>query len=356
MDHGESAYLRLQAALPAAWRPDLSESPEPRVVIVMPSLSLGPVLQAHYAHRVPALEHRDLYCVLLLSNPACRIVYLSSRRVPEQYVDYLVSLVPAVHVADAHRRLLLISVDDESSRSLALKLLDRPDIQARVRDFVGSDPALIEPCNVTAAERDVAVALGVPLHGSPPWLLERGTKSGSRRTFAKAEVPCPAGVDTVRSLQDIVQAVTTLRRTGPGLSKVVVKLDDSASGDGNVVVDLNGLPGCGATGEVASVESRLSALPDWYLPAVEAEGAVVEEWIQGEDRRSPSVQLTATPDGEVSVISAHDQILGGGRVRCTRAAGSLHMRGMPRRSPTTDSGSAGSLPLKGWSAASESTS
>lgn len=307
----DTAYLEVQARLPAAWQPDASKSPDHRVVIVMPSLSLGPALQAHYAHRVPALEHRDLYCVLLLSNPSCRVVYLSSRRAPESYVDYLISLLPDVDIADAQRRLLLLSVDDESSRSLATKLLERPDVQARIRDFVGSDPAVIEPCNVTVAERDVAVALGIPLHGSPPWLLERGTKSGSRRMFAKSAVPCPAGVDNVRSLRDIARAVTTLRRTDPALSAVVVKLDDSASGDGNAVLDLTGLPGCGTVDELTSLGSRLSALPGWYLPAVETEGAVVEAWVQGEDCRSPSVQLTATPDGQVSVISTHDQILGG---------------------------------------------
>ncbi|MGI8993289.1 MAG: peptide ligase PGM1-related protein [Nocardioidaceae bacterium] len=305
------AYAQLQSRLARAWRPDLLTSREPRVVIMMPSFSMAPALLAHYAERIPALEQRDLYSVLLLANPSLRVVYLSVRRIPEYLVDYVVSLVPSLDLADVHRRLALITVDDASPPSLAAKLLDRPDLLARVRDFVGSDPAMIEPWNVTQAERDVAIALGIPLHGSHPRLLALGSKSGSRRTFAQAGVPHPAGANSVTCPADIVQAAITLRRTDPQLSALVVKLDNSAAGDGNVVVDLRGLPTSGISAERAALESRLLALPDWYVPALEAEGAIAEALIQGDDYRSPSVQLTVTPDGDTEVLSTHDQILGG---------------------------------------------
>ncbi len=304
-------YAAVQRMLAAAWRPDMLKEREPRVVIVMPSFSMAPALLAHYAERIPALEHRDLYCVLLLANPACRVVYLSGQRVPDYLVEYVVSLVPALDLADVRRRLALICLDDTSPRSLAAKLLDRPDLLARVREFVGSDPAMIEPWNVTGTERDVAVALGIPLHGSPPRLLSLGSKSGSRRTFEAAGVPCPGGVEGVSSESDIVQAATSLRRTNPALSAVVVKLDNSAAGDGNAVVGLTDLPAGGSRDEAEAVTSRVRALPAWYVPAVEAEGAIVEELIVGQDYRSPSVQLAATPDGQVEVLSTHDQILGG---------------------------------------------
>jgi hypothetical protein len=136
-------------------------------------------------------------------------------------------------------------------------------------------------------------------------------KSGSRRMFAAAGVPFPVGVDDVTTRDDVVQAAATLRRANPALSAVVVKLNNSAGGDGNTVIDLTGLPGCGTPDELAQLDSRLSAAPDWYVSAVEAEGAIVEEWVEGAEYRSPSVQLTATPDGEVFVLSTHDQILGG---------------------------------------------
>lgn len=40
-------------------------------------------------------------------------------------------------------------------------------------------------------------------------------------------------------------------------------------------------------------------------------GAIVEEFVEGEEKRSPSVQGRITPNGEVEILSTHDQILGG---------------------------------------------
>jgi hypothetical protein len=40
-------------------------------------------------------------------------------------------------------------------------------------------------------------------------------------------------------------------------------------------------------------------------------GALVEAFIEGEEKRSPSVQGYITPNGEVEILSTHDQILGG---------------------------------------------
>jgi hypothetical protein len=40
-------------------------------------------------------------------------------------------------------------------------------------------------------------------------------------------------------------------------------------------------------------------------------GGIVEAFIEGEEKRSPSVQGYITPTGEVKILSTHDQILGG---------------------------------------------
>jgi hypothetical protein len=40
-------------------------------------------------------------------------------------------------------------------------------------------------------------------------------------------------------------------------------------------------------------------------------GAIVEAFVEGEEKRSPSVQGRITPLGEVEILSTHDQILGG---------------------------------------------
>jgi hypothetical protein len=50
---------------------------------------------------------------------------------------------------------------------------------------------------------------------------------------------------------------------------------------------------------------------DTYLRRLADAGGIVEERIVGDEVRSPSVQMTVTPLGELDILSTHDQILGG---------------------------------------------
>ena len=50
---------------------------------------------------------------------------------------------------------------------------------------------------------------------------------------------------------------------------------------------------------------------DEYLAALDDEGGIVEERIEGAVFRSPSVQLRMSPARQVDVMSTHDQVLGG---------------------------------------------
>src|SRR5262249_39965972 len=47
------------------------------------------------------------------------------------------------------------------------------------------------------------------------------------------------------------------------------------------------------------------------MEALDAGGGIVEEMIDGDVFRSPSVQLRISPAGAVDVMSTHDQVLGG---------------------------------------------
>jgi hypothetical protein len=310
-DRPDPAYDDLQRRLDEAWRADLPGSSEPRVIVALPSFSLPAALLAHYGARIPAYEHRYLYCLLLARNPACRLVYVSSKPVHEYVIDYYLSLEPDLDQVAARERVLFVSPDDDSPSSLAEKLSARPDLVRQVRDFIGATPAMIEGWNVTRSERDLAISLGVPIHGSHPRLLRYGHKSDGRRLFEAVGVPCPPGVEGVSTPGEIVAAIARLRRDDQELTGAVVKLDDSGAGDGNAVIDLAGLPAPGSRDEPAAIRRRLFALSGEYVTALGVDGGVVEAWIEGEDYCSPSVQLTVTPAGEVVVLSTHDQILGG---------------------------------------------
>lgn len=301
----------MQSKLLAAWRADLPGSTTDHLVVALPSYSVDPVLLSHYAERLPALEQRYLVSILLLRRPGTRLAYLSSTKPPDYVVDAYLALLPDGIREDARRRLTIVSVGDPSPRPLATKLLGRPDLVERLRAVAGDRPALVEPWNVTATECALAVALDMPLYGAPPHLWSLCTKSGGRRLLREEGVPVPPGEEDLVCLEGVADAILRLRARDPHLGAAVVKLDDSASGDGNAVIDLAGLPVPGQPAEREAVARRLQALPGWYVETLAAKAGVVEAQISGRDFRSPSAQLTVTPTGEVTVLSTHDQVLGG---------------------------------------------
>ncbi len=114
-------------------------------------------------------------------------------------------------------------------------------------------------------------------------------------------------------------AIRDMRARKPALRKVITKHNQGVSGMGNAVVDLGSLPPPGDPGEDAAIAEALRAmrfeLPDLrydhYLEGVTAQGAIVEEMIEGEVKESPSVQMRISPLGKVEILSTHDQMLGG---------------------------------------------
>ena len=92
----------------------------------------------------------------------------------------------------ARARLSLVSVNDASPRSLSEKLLERPRMLRRIGDLIPDRAkSHLVPYNTTELERDVALALGIPMYGADPRLFDLGTKTGCRRLFAEEGVQHP---------------------------------------------------------------------------------------------------------------------------------------------------------------------
>jgi hypothetical protein len=175
------------------------------------------------------------------------------------------------------------------------------------------------PFNTTTLERDLALALDIPMYGADPRFFPLGTKSGGRRIFAEEGVRHPLGEADLRGMEGAAAAIARLRARAPDLRQVLLKLDEGVSGEGNAFVPLSGLPAPGSASEGAAIEQRLREMTfesptagyHDYAAKLALRSGVVEERIVGEELRSPSVQLRVTPLGEVELLSTHDQILGG---------------------------------------------
>ena len=100
-------------------------------------------------------------------------------------------------------------------------MLERPRLIEQIRALI-PDPALshLVAYNVTTLERDLALALGIPLFGADPRHLALGTKSGCRRLFAEEGVPHPLGYEDVDGLDSLAGAVAPAPRgTAAGRSR-----------------------------------------------------------------------------------------------------------------------------------------
>ena len=288
-------------------------------VVVVPSVSLDGAV-AHSGVVMQAMEERALFLLLLLRQPRLRMIYVTSMPVSEEVIGYYLALLPGVIPSHARARLTFVSIGDSSSRPLSVKLLERPRLLARIaRTIPNRQRSHLIPYNTTALERDVAVSLGIPMYGADPRLTELGSKTGCRRLFAEFGVPHPLGEEDLHSLDDVADALVRMRRERPSMAEAIVKLNEGASGQGNSLVDLRGLPAPGAETERAAVRERVAALQlesdqvsyDTYVAALGTLGGIVEERLLGEELRSPSVQFRARPDGSVELLSTHDQLLGG---------------------------------------------
>jgi hypothetical protein len=166
------------------------------------------------------------------------MVAITSEPVGPETIDYYLGLLP--DPAGARERLSVLTVDDPTPRPLAVKVLEQPAVIQRLRETIG-DPhaAFIAPFNVGPPERELALALEVPLYGPDLRFYSYGTKSGGRQLFADEQVAHPAGAENVTGIDDLVAALLRMRAENRALTSVVVKLGDSVFGIGNIVIALS---------------------------------------------------------------------------------------------------------------------
>jgi hypothetical protein len=289
----------------------------PRTVLIVPSLSLDQQVLAKISG-VHHYEERMLCLLLLLRMPRTRVIYVTSTAISEPIIDYYLHLLPGVPEVHARRRLTLISCNDASPAALTRKILERPRILNRIRDGIPDLASAHMTCfTVTELERKLAVTLGLPIYGCDPSLLHWGSKSGSRKIFREADIDLPLGFEDLQDADDVAHALAELKGRNPLLEKAVVKLNEGFSGEGNAVIDLTDAP----TGPPLWpwISDRLPNLAfearamtwDLYRSKLHAMGGIVEEFIPGTIKRSPSAQFRIDPVGGIDAVSTHDQVLGG---------------------------------------------
>lgn len=291
-------------------------------ILVIPSLSLDQkeIAKIEGVHHY---EERLLFSLIRLQNPRTRLIYITSQPLHPSIIDYYLQLLPGIPFSHARDRLLLLSTYDSSSRPLTQKILERPRLMKRIRGAVRPEQSFMICYNTSPWERELSVKLGVPLYAADPDLTIWGTKSGSRQIFAQSGVPYPDGSDrSIWNVEDLAVAAAELWERQSDLKRMVVKLNEGISGEANALLDLRPMqiaPGASHSERVAAIKAGFSSMrfqaqsENWdnFAGRIPELGAIVEAFVEGESKRSPSVQGRITPNGKVEILSTHDQILGG---------------------------------------------
>ena len=290
----------------------------PRTVVVVPSLSLDPDVLANVSGAYH-YEERMLCMAMLLRLPRTRLIFVTSEPVAASTIDYYLHLLPGIPSGHARRRLSLFACHDASPLPLTQKILQRPRLLQRIREHITDPGAAHLTCfNACELERTLAVQLDVPLYACDPQLAALGSKSGGREIFRAADVPMPDGFENLADEKDIAEALAALKGRNPDLRRAAVKMNDGFAGEGNAVFSYTEAPDAVDLG--SWVRDRLAHSLDYEANGMSWErfstkfrqmGGVVEAYVDGDEKRSPSVQCRIDPVGQVRLISTHDQVLGG---------------------------------------------
>ncbi|ADI63661.1 peptide ligase PGM1-related protein [Trichormus azollae] len=317
-------FRSLQSTLRDRWKTsELFDNSEVDILII-PSLSID----QRELQKIEGCEHyeeRLLFSLMRLRNPCTRLIYVTSMPLHPSIIDYYLQLLPGIPFSQARHRLLLLSTYDASLKPLTQKILERPRLLERIRQALRLDKAFMTCYNSTFWEAELSLKLNVPLYAAAPDLQTWGTKSGSRQIFAQSAIPLPEGSELVWNSEDLATAAADLWERQPTLKRMVLKLNEGISGEGNALLDLRPLidvaPGRSSHSQRVGAISysffsnlRFQATQEsWtnFSQRIPELGAIVESYIEGETKFSPSVQGRITPDRKVEILSTHDQILGG---------------------------------------------
>ena len=311
-------FHELTERLSRIWRSVQSDPSWEHTSVIVPSLSVNQEELAK-VQGASFYEERLLFSLIRLRNPRARVIYVTSQPIHADIIDYYLQLLVGVPASHARQRLLLVCMYDASTKPLTQKILERPRVIERLRRWIG-DPSrsYLTVYNSTFLERKLAVALGIPLNALDPELLWLGTKSGCKRVFREAGIPCAPGSENLESEEDLIDALLLMKENNPTLRRAVVKLNESFSGEGNGVFRYpEPFPKEKEPRRRAIHDSLLNlqwAAPetyDAYMRKFREMGGIAEEFLEAREVRSPSVQMRIHPGGEPTLVSSHDQILGG---------------------------------------------
>jgi len=311
-------FEKIQLGITKQYEKIFPDKTAARTIVIIPSLTLDMEILSKingYIH----YEERLLCLLMFLRWPLTKIIYISSMPFSDVIIDYYLHLLQGITGNHARQRLTMLSCYDLSRKPLTEKILERPRLIQRIRNLITDTSSTHLTCyNITPLEKSLAVKLEIPLFGTDPSKFYEGSKSGARKTFRACGIDMPDGDEDLKTKEDIARSLARLKRENPSLRKAVVKMNDGFSGDGNAIyryadVKIDGSLEAGILNDLSENIRPVSkdvSKELFFEKFYEMEG-IVEEFLEGEIKVSPSVQCVIGSSNSIEIASTHDQLLGG---------------------------------------------
>lgn len=302
-----------------------------RTFVVVPGINHSKHVDLTKIDGLEFTEERMFFFLFLLKYSQTKIIYVTSRGFNTELFRYYVGLVSTSEedLEKKMERLTHIEVDDIRNLPLVKKVLENTKVISIIRKNI-SDPAktVLRCYNATDLERRLAIAVGVPLFGSDQKFDFIGSKSGGRKVFRLAKTNVIPGFEDLKNTTELMTATIKLAKKYPSYKKMVIKCNYAASGKGNCIIkisdffeDLNIDRTKTDSDKIAKILKRnlhdyLSyQKPDetfeTYMAKFNKSGGIVELFVPGMVKYSPSTQVIINANKKATITSTHEQVLGG---------------------------------------------
>lgn len=302
-----------------------------RTFIIVPGLNHPKIVNLSNVTGLKYYEERMLFFLFLLKYSRTKIIYTASQGFNTDLFRYYLSLISdsEEEIEEKLSRLTFIEVSGENDLPLARKILKNKSAINKIAKTI-SDPkkTFLRCYNPTEDERKLSLKLGVPLFGADQKFDFVGTKSGSRWSFKNSGANIISGYNDLKDFDALCLAMARMVKKSPDDRRLMVKRNYSSSGKGNCIfyvdkflsddkIDVKKIP---VEDLASSIQKRFKKCTVFQNPKADfikykkkfnESGGIVEKYIEGVIKYSPSTQVLITSSKKAKIVSTHEQILGG---------------------------------------------
>ncbi|CAG9326146.1 unnamed protein product [Blepharisma stoltei] len=288
-------------------------------IIVIPSLSF-PTNELTKFKGIHNYEERLFYYFSYLTNPNIKIVYATSLPLEKSTILYYIQLLTrnsSFTPKELKKRVLFLSCDDTSSSCLVEKLYRHPILIEKIKQFINPSKSLMVTYIGTNLEYELANELNVQLFANDYHYSYFATRAGNKEIFAEAEIPHPKSSGVIKSVEGLIEALSTLYiENNSEITKFVIKQNNGLGGIGTCLLHTKYFDRTNLHESIRdALENKIEfqfANENWesYQQKIQNFGVMVEIWID-DAFSSPSCQGIIYQNGDVEILSTHEQILHG---------------------------------------------